>query len=95
MAVARTPHPDELALAPARKFPRGDRGRPVVGAASHDLTANTSAEPSYSRRAAAVRRTITEMGLDALIVTHPPNLRYLTGFGGSMGVLLLARRGRR
>jgi Xaa-Pro aminopeptidase len=55
------------------------------------LTANTSAEPSYSRRAAAVRRTIIEMGLDALIVTHPPNLRYLTGFGGSMGVLLLAR----
>ncbi len=55
------------------------------------MTANTSAEPSYSRRAAVVRRTITEMGLDALIVSHPPNLRYLTGFGGSMGMLLLAR----
>jgi Xaa-Pro aminopeptidase len=55
------------------------------------LIANTAAEPSYSRRAAAVRRTITEMGLDALVVTHPANLRYLTGFGGSLGILLLTR----
>jgi Xaa-Pro aminopeptidase len=28
--------------------------------------------------------------LDALLVTHPPNLRYLCGFTGSAGVLLLA-----
>ena len=27
--------------------------------------------------------------LDALLVTHPPNVRYLTGFTGSNGMLLL------
>jgi Xaa-Pro aminopeptidase len=46
--------------------------------------------PLYSRRAEAVRRTLADTGLDALIVTHPPNLRYLTGFDGSVGALLLA-----
>jgi Xaa-Pro aminopeptidase len=46
--------------------------------------------PLYSQRAETVRRTLTETGLDALIVTHPPNLRYLTGFDGSVGALLLA-----
>jgi Xaa-Pro aminopeptidase len=45
--------------------------------------------PSYSRRAETVRRTLADTGLDALIVTHPPNLRYLTGFDGSLGALLL------
>jgi Xaa-Pro aminopeptidase len=44
----------------------------------------------YSQRAEAVRRTLAESGLDALIVTHPPNLRYLSGFDGSVGILLLA-----
>jgi Xaa-Pro aminopeptidase len=46
--------------------------------------------PLYSRRAETVRRTLAEAGLGALIVTHPPNLRYLTGFDGSVGALLLA-----
>ena len=46
-------------------------------------------EPSFSLRADAVRRTLPEAGLDAVLVTHPPNLRYLTGFDGSMGALLL------
>ena len=45
--------------------------------------------PLYSRRAETVRRTLADTGLDALIVTHPPNLRYLTGFDGSVGALLL------
>ena len=45
--------------------------------------------PLYSRRAETVRRTLADTGLDALIVTHPPNLRYLTGFDGSLGALLL------
>jgi Xaa-Pro aminopeptidase len=51
--------------------------------------ASSTPGPLYSRRAATVRRTFAETGLDALIVTHPPNLRYLTGFDGSVGVLLL------
>jgi Xaa-Pro aminopeptidase len=44
----------------------------------------------YSQRAATVRRALADTGLDAFIVTHPPNLRYLTGFDGSVGALLLA-----
>ena len=31
------------------------------------------------------------LDLDTLIVTHPPNLRYLTGFDGSLGALLVGR----
>jgi Xaa-Pro aminopeptidase len=52
-----------------------------------------SQEPSFFRRAEAVRRTLPEAGLDALLVTHPPNLRYLTGFDGSLGALLLTASG--
>ena len=29
-------------------------------------------------------------GVDGLLVTHPPNLRYLTGFDGSLGALLVS-----
>jgi Xaa-Pro aminopeptidase len=32
-------------------------------------------------------------GLDALVVSHPPNIRYLTGFSGSAGLLLVCRQG--
>ena len=49
------------------------------------------AEPSYRERAASVTSHVAELGLDALLVTHPPNLRYLAGFDGSMGALLLTR----
>ena len=40
-------------------------------------------------RQAAVRSRLTADGLDALLVVHPPNLRYLTGFTGSAGLLLV------
>ena len=43
-------------------------------------------------RQAALRAAIEEQGLDALLVTHIPNIRYLTGFSGS-AALLLVRRG--
>jgi Xaa-Pro aminopeptidase len=36
---------------------------------------------------------IADEGLDALIVSHPPNIRYLTGFSGSAGLLLVCRQG--
>jgi Xaa-Pro aminopeptidase len=36
-----------------------------------------------------VRHALAGLGIDALIVTHPPNLRYLCGFDGSLGGLLV------
>ena len=37
----------------------------------------------------AVRAVLERDGLDALLVTHLPNIRYLTGFTGSAGLLLV------
>jgi Xaa-Pro aminopeptidase len=42
-----------------------------------------------SERQAALRGTLEADGLDALLVTHLPNIRYLTGFSGSAGLLLV------
>jgi Xaa-Pro aminopeptidase len=36
---------------------------------------------------------VRELELDALLVTHLPNVRYLTGFSGSRGELVLGSRG--
>ena len=41
-------------------------------------------------RQAALRRRLAEQGLDALLVSHSPNVRYLTGFTGSAGLVLVA-----
>lgn len=42
-------------------------------------------------RQAALGARLDAEGLDALLVTHLPNIRYLTGFTGSAGVLLCWR----
>ncbi|MGQ0703211.1 MAG: M24 family metallopeptidase [Gemmatimonadales bacterium] len=42
-------------------------------------------------RQAALRRRIADIGLDALLIGHPANIRYLTGFSGSAGMVLLRR----
>jgi Xaa-Pro aminopeptidase len=39
-----------------------------------------------------VRSVMAERGVDALLVTHLPNVRYLCGFTGSAGVLVLSSR---
>ena len=50
---------------------------------------------SHATRLAARRRAASaQLGVDALLVTGPLNIRYLTGFGGSNGVVLV-RAGRR
>lgn len=41
------------------------------------------------RRLGALRERIEEEELDGLVVMHPPNLRYLSGFSGSAGLLLV------
>lgn len=43
-------------------------------------------------RLAALRRLLAEQRLDALLVTHLPNIRYLTGFTGTAAQLLVTRR---
>jgi Xaa-Pro aminopeptidase len=42
-------------------------------------------------RLARVRSGLAQSGLDALVVTHLPNLLYLTGFVGSAGAALVLR----
>jgi Xaa-Pro aminopeptidase len=44
---------------------------------------------SYPQRRAALRERLRELELDALLVTDLLNLRYLTGFTGSNGALLV------
>jgi Xaa-Pro aminopeptidase len=44
---------------------------------------------SYSRRRSALRERLRELQLDALLVTDLLNIRYLTGFTGSSGALLV------
>jgi Xaa-Pro aminopeptidase len=44
-----------------------------------------------ARRLSNVRDAMGAAGLDGLVVTHLPNIRYLTGFEGSAGVVLVTR----
>lgn len=44
---------------------------------------------TYADRVARVRARLAELDLSLLLITHLPNIRYLTGFSGSSGWLLL------
>jgi len=44
----------------------------------------------YQARQEQLQRALGQHRLDAIVVTHLPNIRYLCGFTGSAGVLLLA-----
>lgn len=46
----------------------------------------------YPGRIARLRSAITQARCDAVIVTHLPNVRYLCGFTGSAGMLLVGSR---
>src|SRR3989449_11418684 len=46
-----------------------------------------------TRRVAAVRRRLTDLELDALVVTAPENTRYLSGFSGTLGYLVISGAG--
>jgi Xaa-Pro aminopeptidase len=43
-------------------------------------------------RLTRLRRSLRERSLDAILVTHLPHIRYLTGFTGSAGILLVTAR---
>jgi len=47
----------------------------------------------YSGRQGRLLKSLAEHRLDLLLVTHLPNIRYLCGFSGSAGVLLVCERG--
>jgi Xaa-Pro aminopeptidase len=56
--------------------------------------ADPRARPRADRRAerqAALRELLAREDLDALLVTHLPNVRYLTGFSGTAALLLVTR----
>ncbi len=46
----------------------------------------------HLRRIGALRRRITRAGFPGLVVTHPPDIRYLCGFTGSSAALGVTRR---
>ncbi len=49
--------------------------------------------PFYQRRRAALQEKIVHAGLDALLVTHPVNIRYLAGFTGTSATVLVTPDG--
>lgn len=49
----------------------------------------------HFRRIGQLRRRLTRAGLQGLLVTHLPDLRYLSGFTGSSGALAVTRRAAR
>ncbi|HEY6490450.1 MAG: aminopeptidase P family protein [Terracidiphilus sp.] len=49
----------------------------------------------HHRRIGLLRRRITRAGLDGLLVSHLPDVRYLSGFTGSSAALALTRRAAR
>jgi len=46
----------------------------------------------HSRRIGQLRRRLTKAGLPGLLVTHLPDVRYLSGFTGSSAALAITRR---
>jgi len=57
------------------------------------MTNRLAEEPrrkSGIRRLRKLRKSIAEKGLDALLISQPENLRYLSGFTGSSGWLLIS-----
>ena len=49
----------------------------------------------HLRRIGQLRRRLTRAGLPCILVTHLPDLRYLSGFTGSSGALAVTRRAAR
>ena len=46
----------------------------------------------YRSRQKKFQQTLDGHNLDGFVVTHPANLRYLCGYTGSNGLLLLDRK---
>jgi Xaa-Pro aminopeptidase len=48
---------------------------------------------NHKGRLRALLAALEHHNLDSLLVTHPPNIRYMCGFSGSAGVLVVGNRG--
>src|SRR5256885_8518874 len=44
-----------------------------------------------ARRVAALRGRLVDLELDGVVITTPENIRYLSGFSGSLGYLVIGR----
>jgi Xaa-Pro aminopeptidase len=49
----------------------------------------TAGQPSFLNRTGRLLPHFSSLGVDAFLVSHPPNIRYLCGFSGSAGLLLV------
>ena len=47
------------------------------------------AVPYYDRRRQAIKNSLAGADYDALLVTHLPNVRYLSGFSGTSATMLI------
>ncbi len=54
------------------------------------MSSATSAPSLVEQRLARLRGLLPELGVDALLISHPQNRRYLSGFTGSAGALLIS-----
>jgi Xaa-Pro aminopeptidase len=54
-----------------------------------------SSRPNWARRVQAATHSLSDRQLDALVVSNPLNVRYLSGFRGSTAWLVLTREGAR
>ena len=48
---------------------------------------------SFTKRTRTLQSDLAESDLDALVITHPANWYYLTGFTGEAGILVVSRHG--
>lgn len=62
-------------------------------AAPSSAAPDPASPPNHAARRAAVAADVADAGLDWLLVTHLPNVCYLTGFTGSSGAVLLGSGG--
>ncbi|MEF9437564.1 MAG: aminopeptidase P family N-terminal domain-containing protein, partial [Candidatus Mariimomonas ferrooxydans] len=44
------------------------------------------------QKKAALRKRLLELGVDGILITNPDNIRYLTGFTGSSGFLIITEK---
>ena len=49
--------------------------------------------PPFTARLARVRARLIDAGMEAFVVTELHNIRYLTGFNGSAGLLIVTSAG--